>query len=83
MSQRNGRQPVSRLALGVVVVVLGTLAPGCGNDVPTFIYDCCTRDSNLFYVCPTRLAYSQCLSNPPDTSGCALQTNPCPPTANQ
>jgi hypothetical protein len=59
----------------LAAVILAALS-ACGTDTPTIVYDCCV--SGVYYVCGSRLAYGQCLARPADTTGCTLQTNPCP-----
>jgi hypothetical protein len=78
MAHSYRRPTAPRTALAAAILAL---AAACGSDEPPTVFDCCAN--GVYYVCNTRLAYGQCLARPPDTSGCALQANPCPATANQ
>jgi hypothetical protein len=59
-----------------LAALLAAALSACGTDAPSTVFDCCV--GGVYYVCNTRVSYGQCISRPPDTTGCTLQVNPCP-----
>ena len=63
--------------IGIGLLLASAAVAACGNDVPTYSYNCCSPQG-LYYICQSRESYGRCISSPPDVTGCTLQTGACP-----